>query len=548
MMKTVAYLLLLFSCLWFCTAEIFEFDHFDVAPGKTLTPISVFYVYANDQIDAVPAELVPDDSATAKKKKHATVTFGDMRFTNSQRSNAAVEIVLYHAEDFRNDVTRDRFCCTARNEEEGCHAPMTLQKKLGSAHATGHLDPDTATGETTHHDEQKLKKTGPYILWVSHCDDAKGLSFSGTVMVKSIYGYLPGDMYPKLGFYGWLALAYLALAAVWLVLSFVHMRELTLIQNWISACLVLGLFESLTWYSLYVHWNSTGKRPIVFLGIALVFSVTKNAAAFFLVLLAVLGLGIIRPTLDPVTWKKAQALFGAYIIAHTAWEMATHFFHDKALSFFSVLFVLLPASIVNALIFFWIFTALDTLLERLEERKQTEKLRVFRFLFWILAASVGVACLAVVALFYVTRMPHQETWKYMWLFTDGLFESIFWCVLVAICLLWIPNKHAQLYVYSAVAKIDIEGLGATTIGKSAQAADKDGDGGAETGRTLADSATGGGDGQVGEHSSRGAVRQMGEVEAWREELDLDDDDNDDDDFSSGPGGSRGGAVNAHKTA
>ena len=49
------------------------------------------------------------------------------------------------------------------------------------------------------------------------------------------YGYLPGELYPFLPFFGALSLAYVALGVIWIVLCLRHCAQLLPLQSCISA-------------------------------------------------------------------------------------------------------------------------------------------------------------------------------------------------------------------------------------------------------------------------------------------------------------------------
>eukprot|EP00820_Chromera_velia_P027257 Cvel_35759.t1-p1 / transcript=Cvel_35759.t1 / gene=Cvel_35759 / organism=Chromera_velia_CCMP2878 / gene_product=hypothetical protein / transcript_product=hypothetical protein / location=Cvel_scaffold6681:1867-2576(+) / protein_length=144 / sequence_SO=supercontig / SO=protein_coding / is_pseudo=false len=124
---SILILSVLFGSICCCSAQTHIFNHFEVPPGKTLTPVDVFYVNANDNNTC----------------SEAIVTFESVEFDSAKHiaKNAAVEVVLYHVDDFRKDVKRDRFCCAEANEAIGCEGPGRLQKKPGSAFVSLTLRP-----------------------------------------------------------------------------------------------------------------------------------------------------------------------------------------------------------------------------------------------------------------------------------------------------------------------------------------------------------------------------------------------------------------------
>merc|ERR1719284_1495587 len=123
-------------------------------------------------------------------------------------------------------------------------------------------------------DEKKnVRRTGVYILIFSNCGDFNDAYVSGTVIVKNAYGFLPGNEYHKMPFYGWLLLVYVVLALVWFGLSLRWWRELFNIQNCIAAVIFFGLLESFLWYIFFQDWNNAGIRGKFLFILAILFTV-----------------------------------------------------------------------------------------------------------------------------------------------------------------------------------------------------------------------------------------------------------------------------------
>merc|ERR1712151_252800 len=97
-----------------------------------------------------------------------------------------------------------------------------------------------------------------------------------------------------------------------------------------------------------------------------------------------LGWGVTRPYLDARTVMKVQAVSFLYIVLDFIRESVLSFRHSHSLSLAFVFLCLLPVSLLNGAIFYWVFTALSSLMETLRERRQFEKLLLFRRLWKIL--------------------------------------------------------------------------------------------------------------------------------------------------------------------
>jgi len=301
--------------------------------------------------------------------------------------------------------------------------------------------------------KMKIEETGMYILWLSNCGNVSSGVLSGSVVVKNPYGFLPGNEYHKMPFYGWLGILYMMLACIWLSLSVWWWRELFSIQNCIAGVILLGLVESFLWYGFFSDWNSAGNHSKI-LFIASVFSsVAKSAFSYMLILVASLGWGVTRPYLDEWGHNRIWAVCALYVGLGVIREVVLTYRDTQSLALWVVLICFLPVSILNGIIFYWVFMALSTLMETLKERRQREKLVVFQRLWFILVLSLGIA--TVTLLYQIFSLSHHNTsWKHDWLFTDGVSHILFFMVLVAMMYLWAPHKHSQRYAYSQAEQTD----------------------------------------------------------------------------------------------
>jgi len=243
-----------------------------------------------------------------------------------------------------------------------------------------------------HHEKRIVNKTGVYILVISNCGDFREAMVEGTIVVKNAYGFLPGNEYHKLPFYGWFALAYVGLAVIWMSLSIRWWKELFNIQNCIAAVIMLGLFEAFMWYVFYKTWNGQGVRGKTVFILATLLTVVKAAFSYMLVLVAALGWGVTKPFLDRPLVLKIVVLCFFHIVLNFIRETVLSFRHSHTLPLAFVLLCLLPVSLINGPIFYWVFTALSSLMETLKEHGQTEKLMPFRRLWAFLIWTLGAQC------------------------------------------------------------------------------------------------------------------------------------------------------------
>ena len=94
---------------------------------------------------------------------------------------------------------------------------------------------------------------------------------------------------------------------------------------------------------------------------------------------------------------------------------------------------MIPASIVDSVIYFWILQALLETIQELEDKKQSSKLEVFSHLRNMIIVIVIVSTLYNVVLSYLISHDYLEKyWKYQWFFNDGVWSSFYFLILCSI--------------------------------------------------------------------------------------------------------------------
>jgi len=210
---------------------------------------------------------------------------------------------------------------------------------------------------------------------------------------------------------------------------------------------MLGLFEAFMWYVFYKTWNGQGVRGKTVFILATLLTVVKAAFPYMLVLVAALGWGVTKPFLDRPLVLKIVVLCFFHIVLNFIRETVLSFRHSHTLPLAFVLLCLLPVSVINGAIFYWVFTALSSLMETLKERGQTEKLMLFKRLWAFLIWTLGAAMLTLLFQIFNLTKSISERWKYRWL-PDAISHILFLLVLAVMMYLWAPNEHSQRYAYS----------------------------------------------------------------------------------------------------
>jgi len=427
-------------------AQIYTFEDVEVPLNRSLHTLYAFYIYS--EIDAPEKVAGPPFVKFAGLAAKSTVPVAS--FDPELYMGLQVSIMKYR--DFWTLINPERFCSDTEDVRAGRAdaADMLMVSKAPSQKFSDvNVYPHTVKFRKQTVDEKRMvKDTGVYILVFSNCGTFSSATISGSVIVKNAYGFLPGIEYHKMPFYGWLFLAYVVLAIIWMGLSLRWWKEIFNIQICVAVVLFLGLVESFLWYIFFNDWNSTGTRGKVVFVLAIWFTVVKSCFSYMLVLVASLGWGVTRPFLDNSVIRKVQAVSFCYIVLDFTRETVLSFRHSHSLPLSFVFLCLLPVSLMNGGIFYWVFSALSNLITTLQERRQTQKLELFQRLWQILIVALAIATLTMLFQFFDVTREGTGRWRYQWLYVDGIPHILFLFVLVAMMYLWAPHKYSQRYAFS----------------------------------------------------------------------------------------------------
>mmetsp|Transcript_39315 Transcript_39315/g.69151 ORF Transcript_39315/g.69151 Transcript_39315/m.69151 type:complete len:510 (-) Transcript_39315:79-1608(-) len=465
-------------------AQIYQMQDVAVPSNRSLHTLYAFYIFSHEE-------------APERSLGNPFVKFHDLRMNGGAllKDYQGVQLSIMKYTDFWNLISPHKFCCTYDDAQKGaCNAKdqLLVQKPPGTSYIDVDVYSYTVTAANVKDMKIPVRRTGVYILVFSNCGDFSDATVGGSVIVKNAYGFLPGNEYHKMPFYGWLLLTYVFLAVCWMVLSLRWWKEMFNIQNCISAVIFFGLVEAFLWYVFFNDWNNSGVRGKALFILSILSSVVKSIFSYMLVLVAALGWGVTRPYLDRQVIMKIQAVCFLYIVLDFIRESVLSFRHSHSLSLAFVLLCLLPVSLLNGGIFYWVFTALSSLMETLRDRRQFEKLALFQRLWKILIFALAVATATL--LFQIFNLSRSITtrWKYQWLFADGVSHVLFLVVLAAMMYLWAPHKYSQRYAYSQQIDNDEKEMqapeGAQDVWAEEGGLDEEGDDGESFWATTRDSA------------------------------------------------------------
>ncbi|KND04592.1 uncharacterized protein SPPG_00311 [Spizellomyces punctatus DAOM BR117] len=289
------------------------------------------------------------------------------------------------------------------------------------------------------------------------------------VQVENPYGLLPAIEYPKLPFYGFLSIVYLIIGVGWMVLSFMHWRDLLLIQHYISAVTIFLTLEMSFNYGYFEDYNVWGRSSSTLLVFVVVLNAARNSVSFFMLLIVALGYGVVRPTLGR-TMKKCVYLACVHFACGIVYAASSLLVID--ITIWVLLFCVMPLSITMTIFYFWILNGITQSMAHLENRRQAVKLQMYRRLWRLLVASVAVIILMFIVdtVFFMDRdSPNwlPDHWQVRWFLLDGWLNLLYLAVFLGICILWRPTENNQRYGLDELAQDDFDDDFRVTNGNTA---------------------------------------------------------------------------------
>eukprot|EP00930_Biecheleria_cincta_P099186 TRINITY_DN90828_c0_g1_i1.p1 TRINITY_DN90828_c0_g1~~TRINITY_DN90828_c0_g1_i1.p1 ORF type:complete len:509 (+),score=100.34 TRINITY_DN90828_c0_g1_i1:71-1597(+) len=447
--------LLLCSTLVLVQAQIYKFESATVAESKSLIMNYVYFAYSMDE-------------ASDKSQGEPKIIFKNLKVTSSAsdrpdstlKDYEGIQLSVMRYEDFWAQVKPERMCSTQEDIAAGLAKNLDhliINRPSGTSFDEVHVYRHQMRFGASVDQEKTVTKSGVYILVMSNCGVFDRAMISGSVILKNPHGYLPANEFVKLKFFLGLGGFYLVLLVIWSLLCCIWKDELLGFHKCILAVIVIGLLESALCYVFLMDWNSNGIRTQSLFGVAVLLSVLRTTTSYMMVLVACLGWGVTRAELDSSITCRIVLLSFSYIVLNFIREIVISFRHTHSLPMYFVMLCLLPVSLMNGGIFYWVFSALASLIENLQSTGQTEKLSVFQKLWWILICAIVFACATLLVQLFLFSKNAAHYWREQWLVTDLAPHAVFAFVLVAIMILWKPAEGSQRLAYSVQIGGDEEG-------------------------------------------------------------------------------------------
>lgn len=303
----------------------------------------------------------------------------------------------------------------------------------------------------------EIRNAGPYYVQLLNCDASETVVADGKVEFRNPYGYLSGDIWYYLPFFGFLSLLYIGLGLYWAFLSIKHRKLLLMVQNWIAAVIGLGLLECVTWYLELEYANASGSRNWAAVEVAIASSVLKRTVSRLLVVVVSMGYGVVKYDLGRSTFYKVAAIGIAYF-ACSLIESSVEIFAKEGdtseFTSFLATMITFPLALIDTIFYWWIFLSLMRTIQQLTMRQASVKLLLYRRFFYVLIGAAIVTVLVILfqlvqalqALMSSKSVPDSH-WQTEWLY-DAIWHLLYYSVLVSIAVLWRPTINNTRYAYT----------------------------------------------------------------------------------------------------
>ncbi|XP_066934807.1 transmembrane protein 87A-like [Clytia hemisphaerica] len=291
--------------------------------------------------------------------------------------------------------------------------------------------------------ELRTNMTGLFIVALTF-ESTDEVTIKGRIDSVHKGSYLSAMIYPLLPFYGVMSLIYLAYAIGWFIATCCNWKDLLRVQFWIGGVIALGMFENALFYSEYQSISHHGQANGL-LYFAEIVSCAKRALARILVVIVSIGFGIVKPRLGQ-TLHKVMIVGGAYFILASV-EACMRVRDEKDFMTNKQMFALVPLTVLDVSICWWIFTSLVQTTRTLRIRKNIIKLTLYRHFTNTLIFTVLASLAYMVYMIKENRFNDCVSITTFWL-NEALWPFLFALILAVIMILWRPSINNQRYAFT----------------------------------------------------------------------------------------------------
>eukprot|EP01114_Cavostelium_apophysatum_P013900 TRINITY_DN3471_c0_g1_i1.p1 TRINITY_DN3471_c0_g1~~TRINITY_DN3471_c0_g1_i1.p1 ORF type:complete len:517 (+),score=116.30 TRINITY_DN3471_c0_g1_i1:212-1762(+) len=300
-----------------------------------------------------------------------------------------------------------------------------------------------------------ITKSGMYYFYIVNCADsgAGDVFFEGRVVFMHPYGYLNGELYYHMPFFGALAILYIGLGMFWIVRCIQYRKQLLQLQKWIGLVILLGFFESAINCFDNVGYNRAGVNYVGAMIVGVLVSTMKRSVSRVFVLVVSMGYGVVRPTLGE-SKIKVIILGVLYVIFSGVLDVVDLVERKATFTFYVLLFLVFPVAALDTGFYWSIIISLMRTIQQLAARKQSIKLTMYKRFLGILAlCGVFSAIFILIQVLAVSVADSDKNWKTGWLWKT-CWQILYFVILLAIAIIWRPTSNNTRYAYSEMTSID----------------------------------------------------------------------------------------------
>ena len=277
-----------------------------------------------------------------------------------------------------------------------------------------------------------VPKEGKYWIVLGLCDpDTSNVKVSGKAIIMNPYGHIPARMYGIIPFTKWVLLIYTALFLAWIIRCCWYRKELMSVHVMITVVIGTFLFDTVIRLVMLSNFNHEGVYDRKITMFSLFITSATHTVARCLIIMVAMGLGVSKASLGSSMWKIV--VMGVVYFIFSLWDsIVSTYSTDSKVNLYRII----PASLLDSFIYFWILQSLLDTIQELEDKKQTGKLDVFISLRNIIIVAVIVSTLYNVLFSYLIMFKKIDSlWKYQWFFNDGVWTSSY-LLLVAVIMVF----------------------------------------------------------------------------------------------------------------
>eukprot|EP00761_Pharyngomonas_kirbyi_P004285 gb/GECH01004289.1/.p1 GENE.gb/GECH01004289.1/~~gb/GECH01004289.1/.p1 ORF type:complete len:473 (+),score=81.08 gb/GECH01004289.1/:1-1419(+) len=297
---------------------------------------------------------------------------------------------------------------------------------------------------------ETISKAGFYSLFLIKCKQQdQTLSLNGDITFLNPYGHLRGEHYGFLPLFGCLLAIYGIYSLVWIALCLLFRKDIMKLQLLLGSILILAVVENAMLTAEYAYRNDSGYSPIPFFVVTSLITLIRQACSRMILLTVALGYGVARASLKNKEKIFMAIYFVIYLVTFIFYHIGQVLYSQRVISdfLFSTVFTL-PSAFADAGLYVWIFISVWNTITSLAKKKQTQKIRMYKILFYTLVIYfIASAVWTVIQLIVASTELIYVLWRGIWL-VDGFWYLSFLCVFTIVLFVWRPNPNNKRYAYS----------------------------------------------------------------------------------------------------